>query len=141
MGARAGNKGARTAGIDRATVAWIETRGGVEAFLGGIRDSLKSGEFRRSRCGEVMIPKAQRETAAVGHPDRRRPGGPGRLKLVLEPIFEADFQPCSYGFRPNRRAHDAIAEIHHFTDPVDYQWVLEADIEACLDASSHCSFH
>ena len=35
------------------------------------------------------------------------------LKLVLEPIFEADFQPCSYGFRPNRRAQDAIAEIHH----------------------------
>jgi RNA-directed DNA polymerase len=54
--------------------------------------------------------------------------------LVLEPIFEADFAPCSYGFRPNRRAQDAIAEIHHFTTQ-SYQWVLEADIEACLDAS------
>ena len=48
------------------------------------------------------------------------------LKLVLEPIFEADFKPCSYGFRPNRRAHDAIAEIHYFaSSPRNYQWVLE----------------
>lgn len=58
------------------------------------------------------------------------------LKLVLEPIFEADFQPCSYGFRPNRRAQDAIAEIHHFTTR-RYQWVLEADIEACFDMIDH----
>ncbi len=59
------------------------------------------------------------------------------LKLVLEPIFEADFQPCSYGFRPGRRAQDAIAEVHHFATR-SYEWVLEADIEACLEASSHC---
>lgn len=58
------------------------------------------------------------------------------LKLVLEPIFEADFHPVSYGFRPNRRAHDAIAEIHHFTTK-SYQWVLEADIEACFDTIDH----
>ncbi len=58
------------------------------------------------------------------------------LKLVLEPIFEADFQPCSYGFRPNRRAHDAIAEIHHMASH-GYTWVLEADIEACFDNISH----
>ena len=60
------------------------------------------------------------------------------LKLVLEPIFEADFQPCSYGFRPNRRAHDAIAEIHHLASrPRNYQWVLEADIKACFDEIAH----
>jgi RNA-directed DNA polymerase len=58
------------------------------------------------------------------------------LKLVLEPIFEADFAPVSYGFRPNRRAQDAIAEIHHFTTK-SYQWVLEADIEACFDTIDH----
>jgi RNA-directed DNA polymerase len=61
------------------------------------------------------------------------------LKLVLEPIFEADFEPVSYGFRPNRRAHDAIAEIH-FYGTLGYYQVLDADIEACLDAWSHCSF-
>ena len=60
------------------------------------------------------------------------------LKLVLEPIFEADFQPCSYGFRPNRRAHDAIAEIHHLSSGTrDYHWVLEADIRACFDEIGH----
>src|SRR5690242_10944593 len=58
------------------------------------------------------------------------------LKLVLEPIFEADFQPCSYGFRPNRRAHDAIAEIHHYATH-GYEWVLEADIRACFDEIGH----
>jgi RNA-directed DNA polymerase len=61
------------------------------------------------------------------------------LKLVLEPIFEADFEPISYGFRPNRSAHDAIAEIH-FWGTQGYRWVLDADIEACFDASPHCSF-
>jgi hypothetical protein len=61
------------------------------------------------------------------------------LKLVLEPIFEADFKPCSYGFRPRRRAQDAIAEIHFLGTPGrNYQWVFEADITACLDPASHC---
>ncbi len=58
------------------------------------------------------------------------------LKLVLEPIFEADFEPVSYGFRPERRAHDAIAEIHHFGTK-GYRWVLDADIEACFDSIDH----
>jgi RNA-directed DNA polymerase len=58
------------------------------------------------------------------------------LKAVLEPIFEADFKPCSYGFRPNRRAHDAVAEIHYLGTR-GYSWVLEADIAACFDEISH----
>jgi hypothetical protein len=53
------------------------------------------------------------------------------VKLVLEPVFEADFLPCSYGFRPNRRAHDAVAEVHHFTSR-SYEWIVEGDIEACF---------
>jgi RNA-directed DNA polymerase len=60
------------------------------------------------------------------------------LKLVLEPIFEADFKPCSYGFRPRRRAQDAIAEIHFLGTPGrNYQWVFEADIKACFDEIDH----
>ena len=58
------------------------------------------------------------------------------LKLVLEPIFEADFLPCSYGFRPRRRPHDAIAEIHHFGTR-GYRWVLDADVEAAFDNLAH----
>jgi RNA-directed DNA polymerase len=58
------------------------------------------------------------------------------LKLVLEPIFEADFLPVCYRFRPMRRAHDAVAEIQRFGTK-GYQWVLDADIEACFDTISH----
>jgi RNA-directed DNA polymerase len=58
------------------------------------------------------------------------------LKLVLEPIFEADFMPVSYGFRPRRRAHDAVAEIQRFGTK-GYRWVLDADIEACFDTIAH----
>ncbi len=60
------------------------------------------------------------------------------MKLVLEPIFEADFKPCSYGFRPKRRAQDAIAEIHYLGSPNrNYRWVFEGDIEACFDEIDH----
>ena len=60
------------------------------------------------------------------------------LKSVLEPVFEADFQPCSYGFRPIRRAHDAIAEIHYLASGNrNYHWVLECDIRACFDEIGH----
>ena len=58
------------------------------------------------------------------------------VKLVLEPVFEADFRPCSYGFRPNRRAHDAVAEVRHFTSH-SYEWIVEGDIKACFDEISH----
>ncbi|WP_372511747.1 reverse transcriptase domain-containing protein [Carbonactinospora thermoautotrophica] len=59
-------------------------------------------------------------------------------KLVLEPIFEADFLPVSYGFRPGRRAQDAIAEIHTFGSR-GYRWVLGSDIEACFDRIDHAA--
>ena len=60
------------------------------------------------------------------------------LKLALEPIFEADFKPCSYGFRPKRRAHDAIAEIHYLNSGSRaFRWVLECDIKACFDEIDH----
>src|SRR5664280_2746116 len=58
------------------------------------------------------------------------------LLTVLEPILEADFLPCSYGFRPNRRAHDAIAEVHMLATQ-GYVQVFEGDIEACFDHIDH----
>jgi RNA-directed DNA polymerase len=130
------NKGARTAGIDQATVALIESRVGVTAFLGQIRDSLKSGEFAPVEVRQVMIPKANGKLRRLGIPTLADRVVQASLKAVLEPIFEADFKPCSYGFRPNRRAHDAIAEIHYLGTR-GYSWVLEADIAACFDEISH----
>jgi RNA-directed DNA polymerase len=134
----AGNKGARTAGVDRATVAWIESRIGVDAFLRQLRDSLKSGEFRPAEVRRVMIPKASGKLRKLGIPTVADRVVQAALKLVLEPIFEADFLPCSYGFRPGRRAQDAVSEIQHMTSR-KFTWVLEADIHACFDEISHAA--
>ena len=130
------NKGAKSPGIDKATAAQIETWIGVEDFLNQIRNSLKSGEFRPVEVRQVMIPKANGKLRRLGIPTIADRVVQASLKLVLEPIFEADFKPCSYGFRPNRRAQDAISEIHIFGTN-KYEWVLECDIKACFDEISH----
>jgi RNA-directed DNA polymerase len=119
-------------------VAWIETRIGVEVFLRHVRDSLKSGEFAPVEVRQVMIPKASGKLRKLGIPTVADRVVQASLKLVLEPIFEADFLPCSYGFRPNRRAQDAIAEIHYLASGTrNYHWLLEADIAACFDEIDH----
>jgi RNA-directed DNA polymerase len=130
------SKGAKSPGIDKATAAQIETGIGVGVFLNQIRDSLKSGEFRPVEVRQVMIPKANGKLRRLGIPTIADRVVQASLKLVLEPIFEADFKPCSYGFRPNRRAQDAISEIHIFGTN-KYEWVLECDIKACFDEISH----
>jgi RNA-directed DNA polymerase len=132
------NKGANTPGIDKATAAQIETWIGVEDFLSQIRNSLKSGEFRPVEVRQVMIPKKSGKLRRLGIPTIADRVVQASLKLVLEPIFEADFKPCSYGFRPNRRAQDAISEIHIFGTN-KYEWVLECDIKACFDEISHAA--
>ena len=123
-------------GIDAATVASIENGIGVGAFLEEIRGLLKSGEFRPVPVRQVMIPKKSGKLRKLGIPTVQDRVVQASLKLVPEPIFEADFQPFSYGFRPGRRQHDAIAEIHHFATR-GYEWVLEADIKACFDEIGH----
>jgi len=130
------NKGSRTPGVDRATVAKIETRVGVEAFLRDVREQVKSRTFHPVEVRQVVIPKASGKVRKLGIPTVTDRVVQAALKAVLEPIFEADFQPCSYGFRPNRRAQDAVAEIHHMASR-SYEWVLEADIEACFDNIDH----
>jgi RNA-directed DNA polymerase len=131
------NKGANTAGVDRATAPMVEASVGVGAFLGQVRDSLKSGDFRPVEVRQVMIPKGHSgKLRKLGIPTIADRVVQASLKLVLEPIFEADFKPCSYGFRPNRRAQDAIAEIHHY-GTYGYEWALEADVKACFDEISH----
>jgi RNA-directed DNA polymerase len=130
------NAGSRTPGIDKATVADIETRIGVGVFLDQVRDLLRSGEFRPVPVRQVMIPKASGKLRALGIPTVADRVVQAALKLVLEPIFEADFAPCSYGFRPGRRAQDAIAEIQFYATR-GYEWVLEADIRACFDEIDH----
>ncbi len=134
----AGNTGARTPGVDGLRVAEVEEHIGVPGFLDDLRADLKSGAFRPLPVRERKIPKAggSQKLRSLGIPTVRDRVVQAALKLVLEPIFEADFEPVSYGFRPRRRAQDAIAEIHKFGTH-GYRWVLDADIEACFDTIDH----
>lgn len=130
------NKGARSAGVDGIAPRSIEPGGGD--FLEGIRDDLKARRYAPSRVREKMIPKASGKLRRLGIATAADRVVQAVLKLVLEPVFEADFKPCSYGFRPRRRAQDAIAEIHYLGTPArNYEWVFEADITACFDEISH----
>ena len=134
----AGNRGARTPGIDGLTVTDVEEMVGVAGFLDDLRASLKTGLFRPLPVRERLIPKpgGSGKVRRLGIPVIADRVVQAALKLVLEPIFEADFVSISYGFRPRRRAQDAIAEIHHFGTQ-GYRWVLDADIEACFDRIDH----
>jgi RNA-directed DNA polymerase len=134
------NRGSRSAGVDRQNAYDVERRLGVEQFLGGLREELRAGTFRPAPVKERLIPKRGGKLRRLGIATVRDRVVQAALKLVLEPIFEADFQPCSYGFRPGRRAQDAIAEIHYLTSsPRNYEWIAEADIEACFDRIDHAA--
>lgn len=131
------NKGARSAGVDGVAPRDIVTPK-VAGFLDRLRDDLKARQFTPTRVREKMIPKGGGKLRRLGIPTAADRVVQAALKLVLEPIFEADFKPCSYGFRSKRRAQDAIAEIHYFGAPVrKYDWVFEADITACFDEIDH----
>lgn len=130
-----GNKGARTAGVDGVTARSISD---VGEFLAGLRDDLKARRFTPTRVRERRIPKADGKLRRLGIPTVTDRVAQAALKLVLEPIFEADFKPCSYGFRPKRRAQDAIAEIHYLASR-SYEWVLDGDIKACFDEIDHAA--
>ncbi|WP_202799031.1 reverse transcriptase domain-containing protein [Saccharopolyspora spinosa] len=134
----AGNTGARSPGVDGLTVVDIEAAIGVPGFLNDLRTQLKEGVFRPLPVRERRIPKpgGSGKVRRLGIPTVADRVVQAALKLVLEPIFEAVFEPVSYGFRPMRRAHDAIAEIQRFGTK-GYRWVLDADIEACFDSISH----
>ena len=134
----AGNHGANTPGVDGLTVAHVEEIVGVPGFLDDLRTVLRAGTFCPLPVRERMIPKpgGSGKLRKLGIPVIADRVVQAALKLVLEPIFEADFEPVCYGFRPKRRAQDAIAEIHHYGTQ-GYRWVLDADIEACFDSISH----
>jgi RNA-directed DNA polymerase len=130
------NRGSRSAGIDG--VAPRQVGAGSGRMLAELREELKARQFTPVAVRETMIPKANGKTRRLGIPTATDRVVQAALKLVLEPIFEADFAPSSYGFRPKRRAQDAIAEIHYLASPTrSYEWVFEADIAACFDEIDH----
>ena len=133
------NRGARSAGIDGKTAGEIErSERGVAGFLEELREDLKARTFVPLPVRERKIPKPGGKVRRLGIPTVRDRVVQASLKLVLEPILEADFQPCSYGFRPRRRAQDAIEEIRLFAR-TGYEWVFEGDIAACFDEIDHAA--
>jgi RNA-directed DNA polymerase len=132
-----GNKGGRTAGVDGIVPRSVPSDR-VAGMLTELRLEVKSGEFTPDLVRQKTIPKANGKTRSLGIPTMADRIVQASLKLMLEPIFEADFEPCSYGFRPRRRAQDAIAEIHFYsTGTRNYEWVFEGDIKACFDEIDH----
>jgi RNA-directed DNA polymerase len=101
----AGNTGARAGGVDGLTVADVEEQIGVPGFLDDLRTQLKVGTFRPLPVRERKIPKpgGAGKVRSLGIPTVTDRVVQAALKLVLEPIFEADFEPVCYGFRPKRR--------------------------------------
>lgn len=133
-----GNSGATTPGVDGRTTRSIQDWQGVEDFLAALRSSLRDQSFRPLPVRERMIPKTGGKLRRLGIPTVADRVVQASLKLVLEPIFEAEFLPCSYGFRPKRRAHDAVAEVRYLASrPRSYEWVVEGDIKACFDEIDH----
>ena len=128
-----GNRGARSAGVDGVKPNSILFG---TALLEGLRAELKARTFSPMPVRERLIPKPGGKTRRLGIATARDRVVQASLKLVLEPIFEADFKPCSYGFRPMRRAHDAVAEVRLLASN-SYEWVLEGDITACFDEIDH----
>ena len=140
------NTGSQTPGTDRMTRHKVEKRaGGVAAFLEEIWEELRNGTYKPQPVRQWLIPKP-------GKPGKFRPLGiptlkdrmvQMTLKLVLEPIFEADFYPTSYGFRRGRSTHDALARIQrrlhpgNGSGPSQTRYVIEGDIKGCFDAIDH----
>ena len=133
------NRGSRSAGIDGVTVTEFQDPEYQAKFIHSLSQELKNKTFKPSPGRRVYISKGQGR--------KRRPLGiltikdrvvQMILKMLLEPIFEADFLECSYGFRPGRRTMDCLVPIwRHVTSRSKHFWIVEGDIRACFDEVNH----
>lgn len=123
-------------GLDGATFDQIENEIGVDNFLNQIQHELLSRTYRPMRNRKKEIPKGNGKVRVLGIPSIRDRVVQGALKLILEPIFEADFQEGSFGYRPNRSAHDAIARVAEAIVKHKTR-VIDVDLKAYFDGVSH----
>jgi group II intron reverse transcriptase/maturase len=127
-------------GVDGVSIDVIRDGGveGVRAFLDGLAAEVREKRYRPQPLRRVHIPKPGKpgEFRPLGIPAIRDRVIMAAAKIVLEPVFEADFSPVSFGFRPKRSAHDAL-EVIRVEINRGRQWVLDADIKACFDNIDH----
>ena len=125
-------------GIDQITLAEVEEYG-VSRLLDELEAELRAGTFRPIPARRVFIPKpGTEERRPLSIPAIRDRVVQAAVKIVLEPVFEADFLPCSFGFRPKRAAHDGLQVLVNESF-AGARWVVETDVADCLDPRSHCS--
>src|ERR1041385_4930290 len=124
-------------GIDGVTFEAIE-ESGVEGFLEQIRDELVSNTYRPMRARKKEIPKdGGKKVRVLSIPTIRDRVVQGALKLILEPIFEADFQSGSYGYRPKRTAHQAVNRVAQAIVESKTR-IIDIDLRAYLDRVPYC---
>jgi len=125
-----------SAGVDRVTLAYVQKVYGVARLLGELQADLRAGTYRPAPARRVDIPKPQGGKRPLGIPSVRDRVAQQAAKIVLEPVFEADFAPCSYGFRPKRSAVQAMERLR--TGFIEgYQFVAEFDIRNFFGEISH----
>jgi RNA-directed DNA polymerase len=122
-------------GIDGVTFAAIE-ESGVDGFLRQIRDELVTNTYRPMRARKKEIPKDGGKVRVLSIPSIRDRVVQGALKLILEPIFEADFQPGSYGYRPKRTAHQAVNRVAQAIVESKTR-IIDIDLRAYFDNVQH----
>lgn len=129
------NKGSKTAGIDGVSVKEFKEHLGEN--LCQLHNELKSGTYTPQAAKRIYIEKEDGSRRPLGIPTMRDRVVQQALLNVLQPIFEPDFHPSSYGYRPKRSAHHAIAKAERFTRYYGLEHVVDMDLSKCFDTLNH----